>query len=40
MKITVLDKCTVTTGDVSLSPLESLGEVRFFDTLPQFRSLQ
>ena len=35
MKITVLDKCTVTTGDVSLSPLESLGEVRFFDTLPR-----
>ena len=35
MKTTVLDKCTVTTGDVSLSSLEALGEVRFFDTLPR-----
>ena len=35
MKITVLDRCTVTTGDVSLSPIEALGEVRFFDTLPE-----
>lgn len=35
MKITVLDRCTVTTGDVSLSPIEALGEVRFFDTLAQ-----
>lgn len=35
MKITVLDKCTVTTGDVSLSSLEAFGEVRFFDTLPR-----
>lgn len=35
MKITVLDRCTVTTGDVSLSPIEELGEVRFFDTLAQ-----
>ncbi len=33
MKITVLDKCTVTNGDVSLSPLEELGEVRYFDTV-------
>lgn len=35
MKIAVLDKCTVSNGDISLSPLESLGEVRFFDTLPR-----
>ena len=34
MKITVLDRCTVTTGDVSLSPIESLGDVRFYDTVP------
>lgn len=33
MKITVLDKCTVTNGDVSLSPLEALGEIRYFDTV-------
>lgn len=34
MKITVLDKCTVTNGDVSLLPLETLGEVKYFDTVP------
>lgn len=33
MKITVLDRCTVTTGDVSLSPIEALGDVRFYDTV-------
>lgn len=31
MKITVLDRCTVTNGDVSLDELKSLGDVRFFD---------
>lgn len=35
MKIAVLDRCTITTGDVSLSPIEALGNVRFSDTLPQ-----
>lgn len=34
MKITVLDKCTVTTGDVSLLPLEEAGEVKYYDTVP------
>ena len=34
MKITVLDKCTVTNGDVSLTPIEQVGEVRYFDTVP------
>lgn len=34
MKITVLDRCTVTNGDVSLTPLEEFGEVRYFDTVP------
>jgi len=33
MKLTVLDKCTVTNGDVSLKPLESVGEVAYFDTV-------
>lgn len=33
MKITVLDKCTVTNGDVSLEELETLGNVRYFDTV-------
>lgn len=34
MNITVLDKCTVTNGDVSLKPFEALGEVKYFDTVP------
>ena len=33
MKITVLDTCTVTNGDVSLDELKTLGDVRFFDTV-------
>ena len=33
MKIVVLDKCTVTTGDVDLSPLESCGDVEYYDLL-------
>lgn len=35
MTITVLDRCTVTNGDVSLKSIERYGEVRYFDTLPQ-----
>ena len=34
MKITVLDRCTVTNGDISFAPLEAVGEVRYFDVLP------
>lgn len=34
MKITVLDKCTVTNGDVSLKGLEDIGSVKYFDTVP------
>ncbi len=34
MKICVLDANTVTKGDVSLSPLEALGEVEYHDMLP------
>ena len=33
MKITVLDTCTVTNGDVSLDELKTLGDVRFFDVV-------
>ena len=35
MKIVVLDKCTVTKGDVDLSPIEKLGEVEYYDLLPK-----
>ena len=35
MKITILDRCTVTNGDVSLCPLESVGQVQYYDVLPQ-----
>ena len=34
MKITVLDRCTVTSGDISFAPLEAVGEVHYFDVLP------
>jgi glycerate dehydrogenase len=34
MKIAVLDRCTVTNGDVDLTPIEHIGEVRYFDLLP------
>ena len=33
MKIVVLDKCTVTKGDVDLSCFEKLGEVFYYDLL-------
>ncbi|MBR5543805.1 MAG: D-2-hydroxyacid dehydrogenase [Oscillospiraceae bacterium] len=34
MKIAILDKCTVTKGDVSLSEISSLGETVFYDVVP------
>ncbi|MBO5305573.1 MAG: D-2-hydroxyacid dehydrogenase [Clostridia bacterium] len=33
MKIIILDKCTVTKGDVDLSPLERFGKVEYYDLL-------
>ena len=33
MKIVILDRCTVTNGDVDLSPIEKVGEVEYFDIL-------
>ena len=33
MKLTILDTCTVTNGDVSLDELKTLGDVRFFDVV-------
>lgn len=33
MKTVILDKCTVTKGDVDLSPLEAFGEVDYYDLL-------
>lgn len=35
MKIAVLDRCTVTNGDISLAPLEEVGQVTYFDVLAQ-----
>jgi glycerate dehydrogenase len=34
MKIAVLDRCTVTNGDISFAPIEQVGDVRYFDLLP------
>lgn len=33
MKITVLDTCTVSNGDISLDEIKALGDVRFFDVI-------
>lgn len=33
MKTVILDKCTVTKGDIDMSPLESLGDVSWYDIL-------
>lgn len=34
MKIAVLDRCTVTNGDVSLDEIKTLGDVKFYDVVP------
>ncbi len=34
MKITILDRNTITTGDVSLAPIEAIGETYIYDTMP------
>ena len=34
MKTVILDKCTVTKGDISFEPLEAFGEIEYFDILP------
>lgn len=33
MKLVILDKCTVTNGDVDLSPLEAYGKTEYYDLL-------
>ena len=34
MNIAILDRCTVTNGDISFAPIEAVGKVRYFDLLP------
>ena len=34
LKIAVLDRCTVTNGDISFAPMEAVGEVTYYDVLP------
>ena len=34
MKITILDRCTVTRGDISFAPIEETGDVTYYDVLP------
>ena len=34
MKITVLDRCTVTTGDLSFAPMEAVGDITYYDVIP------
>ena len=33
MKTVILDKCTVTKGDLDMSALEQFGEIEYFDIL-------
>ncbi|MBR7161212.1 MAG: D-2-hydroxyacid dehydrogenase, partial [Clostridia bacterium] len=37
MKITVLDRCTVTRGDLSFAPIEEAGDVTYYDVVPPER---
>lgn len=37
LKIAVLDRCTVTNGDVSFAPMEAVGEITYYDVLPPER---
>jgi glycerate dehydrogenase len=34
LKIAVLDRCTVTNGDISFAPMEAVGKVIYYDVLP------
>ena len=40
MKIVILDKCTVTKGDVDLSLLERCGEVVYYDILTKSQIIE
>ena len=40
MKTVILDRCTVTKGDLDLEPLERYGQVKYFDLLPRDRIIQ
>ena len=37
MRLTVLDRCTVTRGDISLDELERFGELKIYDVIPENR---
>ena len=34
LRIAVLDRCTVTNGDISFAPMEAVGEITYYDVLP------
>ncbi len=40
MKITILDRSTVTNGDISLEPIERLGDTKSYDILPHEKLAQ
>ncbi len=40
MKITVLDRCTVTQGDIDLGRLAGLGDLKIYDILPEDRLVE
>lgn len=35
LQIAVLDRCTVTNGDISFASMEAVGEITYYDVLPQ-----
>lgn len=40
MKTVILDKCTVTKGDVDMSALEAFGETEYYDLLPKDKIIE
>lgn len=40
MKTVILDRCTVTKGDIDLSPLSAFGETAYYDMLPKKKIIE
>ncbi len=40
MKLVILDTCTVTKGDIDMSPLDSFGEISYYDMLPKAQIIE
>ncbi len=40
MKLVILDTCTVTKGDIDMSPLDAFGEISYYDMLPKAQIIE